>query len=58
MVLKAQYFAAKSQDEELFKSLLKKVMEADPAKIPGLTIENKNAQRIAKQMMDDIEAFF
>lgn len=58
LVLKAEYFAAKSQDEELFKTLLKKVMDADPTKIPGLTIENKNAQRIAKQMMDDIEAFF
>ena len=57
-VLKAQYYAAKQQDEEMFKALLKQVKEADPAKIPELTIENKNAQRIAEQMMSDLEAFF
>lgn len=57
-VLKAQYFAAKTQNEELFKSLLNKVMEADATKIPELKIENTNAQRIAKKMLSNIEDFF
>jgi tetratricopeptide (TPR) repeat protein len=57
-VLKAQYFAAKTQDEKLFKSLLDQVGKADPKKIPELEIENLNAQRIAKKMLVDIEDFF
>ena len=57
-VLKAQYFAAKTQNEELFKGLLDQVGKADPKKIPELEIENRNAQRIAKKMLVDIEDFF
>ena len=57
-VLKAQYFAAKTQNEELFKTLLKGVMDADPTKIPELVVENKNAQRTAKDLLERIEDFF
>lgn len=57
-VLKAQYFAAKTQNEELFKSLLNKVIAADTKAIPELEVENKNAQKIAKKMLEDIEDYF
>ena len=57
-VLKAQYYAAKTQNEELFKSLLNQVIAADATKVPELEVENKNAQRIAKKMLNDIEDFF
>jgi len=57
-VLKAQYFAAKKQNEELFKSLLNEVISADPKSIPELEIENRNAQRTAKHLLENIEDFF
>jgi len=57
-VLKAQFFAAKRQNEKLFKSLLNQVKSADPTKIKGLEIENRNAQRIAVKLLEDIEKFF
>ena len=57
-VLKAQYFAAKTQNEELFKSLLNDVIKADATKIPELVVENKNAQRTAKDLLERIEDFF
>jgi tetratricopeptide (TPR) repeat protein len=57
-VLKAQYFAAKTQNEELFKTLLKAVIAADVTKIPELIVENKNAQRTAKDLLERIEDFF
>ena len=57
-VLKAQYFAGKTQNEELFTSLLNDVIKADAKAIPELEIENKNAQRIAKQMLENIEDIF
>ncbi|MBM4291197.1 MAG: hypothetical protein FJ138_06900 [Deltaproteobacteria bacterium] len=57
-VLKAEYFAAKQQDEELFKKLLGEVIAADPKAIPDLEVENTNSQRIAKKMLDNISDFF
>jgi tetratricopeptide (TPR) repeat protein len=57
-VLKAEYFAAKTQNEELFISLLETVKKADPKKIPELEVENRNAQRIAAQLLENIENFF
>ena len=57
-VLKAQYYAGKTQNEKLFKSLLNNVIKADASAIPELEIENKNAQRIAKQMLKNIEDIF
>jgi len=57
-VLKAQYFAAKRQDEGLFKQLLNEVIAADPTAIPELEIENKNAQRTAKHLLENIEDYF
>lgn len=57
-VLKAQFFAAKTQDEKLFKSLLNKVKAADPTKIPELEVENRNAQRIAAKLLNNLDNFF
>lgn len=57
-VLKAQYFAAKRQDEELFKNLLNEVIAADPNAIPELEIENRNAQLVAKYLLEHIEDYF
>lgn len=57
-VLKAQYYASKMQDEKLFKDLLDKVNKADVKKIPELEVENRNAQKIAKQLLENIEDFF
>jgi hypothetical protein len=57
-VLKAEFFASKTQNEELFVSLLEKVQEADAKKIPELEVENLNAQRIAAQLLENIEDFF
>jgi tetratricopeptide (TPR) repeat protein len=57
-VLKAQYFAAKTQNEELFTQLLNEVIAADPKAIPELEIENRNAQRTAKDLLENIEDYF
>ena len=57
-VLKAKYFAGKTQNEELFESILNKVINADAKAIPELEIENKNAQRIAKQLLENKEDIF
>ena len=42
-VLKAQYYAAKIKNEELFKELPNKVIAADATKIPELVVENKRS---------------
>ena len=57
-VLKAQYYAAKTQNEELFTSLLNEVIAADPKAIPELEVENLNAQRTAKDLLENIEDYF
>lgn len=57
-VLKAEYFAAKTQDEELFKALLNEVIAADPKAIPGIEVENANSQRVAKQMLENSSDYF
>ena len=57
-VLYARWYATNADDEELFKKLLTEVANADPAAIPELVPENKNAQRIAKQLLENIEDYF
>jgi hypothetical protein len=57
-VLKAQYFAAKTQNESLFKELLNGVIKADSTVIKSLEVENRNAQRVAKSMLENIEDYF
>ena len=57
-VLKAEYFAAKQQDEELFKALLNEVIAADPKAIPEVDVENANSQRVAKKMLENISDYF
>ena len=57
-VLKAEFYAAKTQDEELFNQLLNHVLKADTKKVAGLEVENANAQRIAKKMLENAEDFF
>ena len=57
-VLFAEAYAAKAQDEELFKKLLNEVVAAPDDIIPELIPESKNAKRVAKQLLSDIEEFF
>jgi hypothetical protein len=57
-VLKAKFYATKTQDEELFNQLLNHVIKADAKKVAGLEVENANAQRIAKKMLERAEEFF
>jgi hypothetical protein len=57
-ILKAEWYAAKTQDEDLFVATLKQVLKADVNAIPNLKIENSNAQRIAKSMLENMEDYF
>jgi tetratricopeptide (TPR) repeat protein len=57
-VLYAEAYATKAQDEELFKRLLGEVVAAPDDIIPELVPENRNAKRVAQQLLDDIEEYF
>ena len=54
-VLFAESYAAKAQDEDLFKKLLNEVIASPDDIIPELVPESKNAKRVAKKLLDDIE---
>ena len=45
-------------NEELFVNLLETVLKANADVIPELAIENRNAQRIAQDMLENIEDYF
>ena len=57
-VLFAEIYAVRAEDQELFKKLLNEVLAADVNANPALVAENKNAQRVAKQMLEDIDDIF
>jgi tetratricopeptide (TPR) repeat protein len=57
-VLFATNYAAKAQDEALFKKLLNEVIATADDVVPELVPENRNAKRLAKQLLEDIEDYF
>ncbi len=57
-VLFADAYAPKKDDEALFKKLLNEVIATPDDAIPALIPETKNAKRLAKQMLENIEDFF
>jgi hypothetical protein len=57
-VLKAEYYATKMQDAELFEALLDEVIAADPEAIPELGPENRAEQLKAKNLKAMKSDFF
>jgi len=57
-VLFAEVYAVRAEDEALFKKLLTEVIEADASANADLIPENKNAQRIAKEMLANMDDLF
>ena len=57
-VLFAEVYAVRAEDEELFKKLLTEVIEADVNANSALVPENKNAQRLAKEMLANMDDIF
>ena len=57
-VLKAQYYATKRQDSELFDKLLDEVIAADPDAIPEIGPENRAEQAKAKNLKAKKSDFF
>ena len=57
-ILFAEVYAVRAEDEDLFKKLLTEVIEADATANPDLIPENKNSQRIAKQMLENMDDIF
>ena len=57
-VLKAEYYATKMQDAELFAKLLDEVLAADPDAIPELGPENRAEQAKAKKLKANQSDFF
>ena len=57
-ILQAELYATKKMNEELFVKLLETVLQANPDAIAELSIENRNAQRIAQDMLENIEDYF
>jgi tetratricopeptide (TPR) repeat protein len=58
LVLYAEFYAAKKQDEALFEKILNEVLSADPKAIPELEVENTNAKKIAQDMLTNKDNFF
>ncbi len=57
-VLFAEIYAVRTDDEDLFKKTLESVIAASTDAVPELIPENKNAQRIAKKMLENIDDYF
>lgn len=57
-VLFAEHWAARSDDEAIFKQVLKEVLDTADDVDPDLIPENKNAKRAAKAMLENIEDYF
>ncbi|MEZ4466284.1 MAG: TRAP transporter TatT component family protein [bacterium] len=57
-VLFAEFYAAYSDDEALFKKLLNEVIATADDVDPALVPENMNAKRTAKTMLENIEDYF
>ena len=57
-VLFAEIYAVRTDDEALFKKTLESVIAAAADTVPELGPENKNAQRVAKDMLENIDDYF
>lgn len=57
-ILYAEIYAVRTEDEALFKQLLNDVINADVSANPDIVPENKNSQRVAKQMLENIDDIF
>lgn len=57
-VLYASYYATKVKDRQLFRELLKDVLEFDLSKAPDIEAENIIAQTRAKSLFEDIDDYF
>lgn len=57
-VLKAQYYATKRQDSELFDKLIEEVLTADPDAIPEIGPENRAEQAKAERLKSQKSDFF
>ncbi len=57
-VVQAQFLAVELDDEDMYRSLLKAVIEGDADQVPAIGPENRAAQRTAKKMMANIEEIF
>lgn len=57
-VVQAQFLSVELDDEDMFRQLLKEVMDADANALPEVAPENRAAQRTAKKMMAGIEDIF
>jgi hypothetical protein len=58
-VLMAEYYAKAKQDRELYEKLLKEVLATDPAQDnPALRLDNTEARKRAKKMLENIDEDF
>ena len=54
----AQYYARRKFDEDLFKSILQKVLDTPANIVPELTLLNTVARQKAKNMLDNLDEYF
>jgi len=54
----AQYYARRAFDEDLFKSILQKVLDTPADILPELTLLNTVAHQKAKKMLDNMDEYF
>jgi hypothetical protein len=54
----AQYYARRAFDEDLFKSILQKVLDTPADILPELTLLNTVAHQKAKKMLDNLDEYF
>ena len=54
----AQYYARRKFDEDLFKSILQKVLDTPADVVPELTLMNTVAHQKAKKMLVDMDEYF
>jgi hypothetical protein len=57
-VLKAEHYAVKMDDEDLFKSLLADVLAANPEEVAEIAPEMRAEQEKAKELLDNIDELF
>ena len=57
-VLKAEHYAVKMDEEDLFKSLLEEVLAANAEEVPEIAPEMRAEQEKARELLDNIDEFF
>ena len=57
-ILFAEIYAVRTDNEELFQKTLKEVLDTADDVDPKLTPENKNAKRLAQEMLDNMDDYF